>query len=175
MKALPAMDKLWAPWRQQFIYNHREKPRSCLFCRVKKSRQDVKNFLIERGKLSFTMLNLYPYNNGHLMVVPYRHIGSLELLNRQEVEEIFLLIQKTTKTLGRVIKPHGYNIGMNIGKAAGAGFAGHLHLHLVPRWEGDINFMPVCSQTKVVSESLQSLYQKITDDIKSSRNRKARA
>jgi len=107
------------------------------------------------------MLNMYPYNNGHVMVAPKRHKPSLEVLSLPELTDLMLLLNKTTKLLSKVIKPHGYNIGVNIGKVSGAGFPGHVHIHIVPRWEGDTNFMPVLTDVKVISESLRSLYERL--------------
>ncbi len=105
------------------------------------------------------MLNLYPYNNGHVMVAPYRHVKSLELLSDEELLDMIRLINKTKVAIDKILKPHGFNIGLNIGKAAGAGFAGHVHAHIVPRWTGDTNFMPATAGAKVISESLDSLYE----------------
>ena len=113
--------------------------------------------VIEKAKHSFSMLNLYPYNNGHVMVAPYRHVRSLELLSDVEIADLMILVIKTKKKLDRLLKPDGYNIGMNLGKVGGAGYAGHLHIHIVPRWVGDTNFMPVMSGTKVISESLDAM------------------
>ena len=103
------------------------------------------------------MLNLYPYNNGHVMVAPYRHVKSLELLSEAELTDMMRLVNRIKVTLDKKLKPDGYNIGMNIGKVAGAGFAGHIHIHVVPRWAGDTNFMPMISDTKIVSESLEAM------------------
>lgn len=110
----------------------------------------------------FALLNKYPYNNGHLMVAPYRHVGTLELLRAEEWSEILRMSQRLTKRLTETLKPHGFNMGLNLGRAAGAGIPGHLHLHIVPRWNGDTNFMPVLAQTKVISQSLDELYTVLT-------------
>ena len=107
------------------------------------------------------MLNIYPYNNGHLMIAPYRHKGSLQDLNEYEMLELMVLTKKSVKELDKILKPDGYNIGINLGKVAGAGFPGHLHVHIVPRWNGDTNFMPVLTKTKIISESLDSLYKRL--------------
>lgn len=120
-----------------------------------------KSFIIEKTKHSFSMLNIYPYNNGHIMVTPKKHKPSLEHLSLPELTDLMLLLNKTTKLLSRAIKPQGYNIGVNIGKVSGAGFPGHVHIHVVPRWEGDTNFMPLFSDVKVISESLRSLYERL--------------
>ena len=114
------------------------------------------------------MLNLFPYNNGHVMVAPYRHVKSLELLSGEELLDLMNLVNKTKIILDKKIKPHGYNIGLNIGKIGGAGFAGHIHIHIVPRWAGDTNFMPLIADSKVVSESLDAMYKLLTEKMKPS-------
>ena len=151
------MDKLWAPWRSKYIYLRQNK--KCIFCGVKGAGDIKKRFIVERAKHSFSMLNLYPYNNGHVMVAPYRHVRSLELLTDGELLDLMALINRTKVLLDKKFRPHGYNIGLNLGKIAGAGFAGHVHIHIVPRWTGDTNFMPVISGTKIVSESLEAVYK----------------
>jgi ATP adenylyltransferase len=155
------MDKIWAPWRKEYITN--EKPRDCIFCSKPRSRQDKKNFIIKRTKFSFSMLNIFPYNNGHIMVAPFKHTKDLQDLNDREILDLISLVKQTCAVLSKILKPKGFNIGMNIGKLSGAGFSEHLHIHIVPRWEGDTNFMPVISDTKVISESLSSLYQRFKD------------
>lgn len=151
------MDKLWAPWRSKYIYMRKRK--KCIFCINKSTRDDKARYILVRSKYSFSMLNLYPYNNGHVMVAPYRHVKSLELLNNAEMADVMNLVNRTKVALDKKLKPHGYNIGLNIGKVGGAGFAGHVHIHIVPRWEGDCNFMPVTAGTKIVSESLDAMYK----------------
>lgn len=141
---------LWAPWRSKYIYSRKKK--RCIFCRPD-------DYVIEKTKYSFSMLNIYPYNNGHTMVAPRRHVKSIEYLSEKEVCDLMALVVKTKKILDKKLRPHGYNIGFNIGKAAGAGFAGHMHIHIVPRWEGDTNFMPMISDTKVLSDSLDAVYR----------------
>jgi ATP adenylyltransferase len=149
------MKQLWAPWRNKFLTHPPAK--GCIFCQKPRSRRDAANLIVERGRSAFSILNLYPYNNGHVMIVPYRHVRTLNQLKPEELSEIFDMANKLTKKLDRVLKPHGYNIGFNIGRAAGAGIEKHVHLHVVPRWIGDTNFMPVLSGTKVISESLEAL------------------
>ena len=127
-----------------------------------KEKQDRKNYVFMRRRYSFAMLNLYPYNNGHIMIAPYRHVKSLEGLTRQEISAIMIHVQDCEKMLRALLKPQGFNIGLNEGRVAGAGFKDHIHLHIVPRWNGDTNYMPIFSKTKVISESLDTLYQKIT-------------
>lgn len=148
------MDKLWAPWRSKYIYSRKRK--GCIFCGTKISGKDNR-FVIERSVHSYSMLNIYPYNNGHVMVAPNRHVKSLELLSSAELADLIKLLNKTKTLIDSKLKPDGYNIGMNVGKVSGAGFAGHIHIHIVPRWNGDTNFMPVISDTKIVSESLGAM------------------
>lgn len=148
------MDKIWAPWRSKYIYLRRRK--GCIFCGNKNS-GDEKHHIIRRSKYSFAMLNLYPYNNGHIMVAPYRHVKSLEFLSAKELMDVMSLVNAAKIDLEKELKPDGFNIGLNIGKVAGAGFAGHVHIHIVPRWLGDTNFMPVTAGTKVISESLEAM------------------
>jgi ATP adenylyltransferase len=153
------MKKIWAPWRRKYICHL--PVRGCIFCEKPRSRNDAKNYLLERGRTVFSILNLYPYNNGHLMIAPYRHIASPALLNSAETAELFEMMTRLMKKLDQVIKPHGYNIGMNVGRTAGAGCDKHIHMHVVPRWNGDTNFMPVLTGTKVISESLKALRQRL--------------
>jgi len=148
------MDKLWAPWRSKYIYLRDRK--GCIFCGNRKTGKNT-GYITERTRHSFSMLNLYPYNNGHVMVAPYRHVKSLELLSDAEMTDLMRLVNRTKLKIDKKLKPDGYNIGINLGKSGGAGYAGHLHIHIVPRWDGDTNFMPVLSGTKVVSESLDAM------------------
>ncbi|MFC1808203.1 HIT domain-containing protein [Candidatus Omnitrophota bacterium] len=153
------MKKLWAPWRSKFIYSRKKK--GCIFCAAKNAKSQEKHFVVKKTKSSFSILNIYPYNTGHMMVAPKRHVSRLDLLAKAETSDLMALVNKTTKALDKLLKPKGYNIGVNIGAAAGAGFPGHVHIHIVPRWNGDTNFMPVLSETKVISESLDSLYERL--------------
>ncbi len=152
------MKKLWAPWRVEYIRN----PRSgCFFCDGLKKKDHQKALIIEIGKQVFTIMNRYPYNNGHIMVAPVRHVGLLEHLDDLEILEINRLLIRAMNAIDHALKPQGYNIGINQGKVAGAGVVDHVHVHLVPRWQGDTNFMPILSNTKVVSEALVETYEKI--------------
>ena len=153
-------DRLWAPWRTQFLM--RPKVGRCIFCVAKQSAADRQHHVIARETRIFALLNRYPYNNGHLMVAPYRHIGTLEALQAVEWSQMLQLVQRLTKRLSVALKPHGFNVGLNLGRTAGAGIPGHLHLHVVPRWNGDTNFMPVLANTKVISQSLDELYTLLT-------------
>ena len=154
------IDRLWAPWRAAFIRG--PKPKHCIFCAAKRSRRDRKTLVVARGKTAFALLNLYPYNNGHLLVAPFRHVATLEGLRPAEWTDMLRLLQRLTRTLSKHLHPHGFNLGMNLGRAAGAGIPGHLHLHVVPRWVGDVNFMPVMTNTKLISQSLDELYRLLT-------------
>ncbi len=150
---------LWAPWRIKYILG--EKVKGCIFCNAVKSENDEENFVVERLKYCFVILNKYPYNNGHLMIVPYKHTGNFEELDEKILKELMATAQKYVKKLKKVMKADGINIGINIGRIAGAGIENHIHLHIVPRWAGDNNFMPVIGGTKVISESFESVYNKL--------------
>lgn len=162
------MDKLWAPWRVKYVTKIVKKAKGCVFCDILKDKKDKKNFIIKRTKYAYSVLNIYPYNNGHLLVIPNRHVADLSDLDREERNGLFDLLDETKALLGKVMNPNGYNIGINLGKAAGAGFPKHVHIHLVPRWEGDVNFMPVIADTKVVSQSLKALYEQLIQSRKTS-------
>jgi len=151
------MDKLWAPWRSKYVYL-RKRVR-CIFCNNKNSKNSFTRYIIDRTRHSFSMLNIYPYNNGHVMAAPFRHVKNLEDLSGEELMDLIALVKNTKKLLDKKMRPHGYNIGMNVGKVGGAGFDGHIHMHIVPRWTGDTNFMPVLADTKIVSDSLDALYR----------------
>ncbi len=154
------LDKLWAPWRVGYISKARSSSSAkCIFCRVKRPASDRADRVVARGRFCFSILNLYPYNNGHLMVAPYRHVGKLSRLNPAEWLEMLELTNDSVARLDRTMSPHGYNIGVNLGRVAGAGILGHLHLHVVPRWTGDTNFMPSIAGTKVISQSLDAAYR----------------
>lgn len=155
------MEKLWAPWRMEYILQ--PKPKGCIFCeKPKQENADRDNFILHRARHSFIIMNYYPYNNGHLMVVPYRHLSRLDALTSDERAELMELISSTSVILEKKMNCEGLNIGMNLGRIAGAGIDEHLHFHIVPRWGGDTNFMPVVGHTKVISQGLWELY----DDLK---------
>jgi len=153
------MDRLWAPWRIKYIKVKRQK--KCIFCQSLKSQR--KNYIIMKSRHSISLLNTFPYTNGHLMVSPIRHIRELSQLKDNEILDLFKTLNDTKKLLDKALKPDGYNIGINISRNAGAGIIGHLHIHIVPRWIGDTNFMPVLYDTKVVSQSLNELYKQLKD------------
>ena len=153
------MERIWAPWRIEYI----EKPKEggCILCQKPRENNDEANFILYRGQSNFIILNAFPYNPGHLMVVPYRHITNLQDLTDDEAKEHLDVVKRAVKLLTEVLKPAGFNIGLNIGKIAGAGIKHHLHTHIVPRWQGDVNFMPVLSDTRVISEALAATYKKL--------------
>jgi len=155
-----SMDRLWAPWRSRFIYQRRH--RRCIFCGSRRpGRRDADRLIIARSRHAFALLNLYPYTNGHLMVAPFRHVKEPRRLSAAEWADLWQLLLASQRLLDRVLHPQGYNIGINVGRAAGAGITGHLHVHLVPRWVGDTNFITTQANTKVISESLRELYRKL--------------
>lgn len=154
------MKVIWAPWRMKYILS--EKSEECPFCEKANQKKDKENYILLRGKRTFIILNTFPYNNGHLMVVPYRHLANLEELNQQELSELTSLVMKGVTSLKEAFNPDGFNIGLNLGEAAGAGIKDHLHIHIVPRWSGDNNFMPVVADTKVIMESLDDTYKKLS-------------
>ncbi len=155
------MKQIWAPWRMKYIL--RDKEQACIFCQKPEEKRDKENYLLFRGDTSFLMLNIYPYSNGHILVAPYKHVSRLADLEESELLELMLLTRKAMGLLEEVIQPQGFNIGMNLGRVAGAGIEDHLHLHIVPRWEGDTNFMPVLSGTTVVPEALETTYRKLRE------------
>ena len=148
---------IWAPWRVSFIKGKREK--GCVFCKRFRSEDSIDNLIVHRGKTCFVILNKFPYNSGHTMVVPNRHIGDLAKFTADEAREFFELTRRTALIIERTLKPHAMNLGMNLGESSGAGVPGHLHMHLVPRWNGDTNFMPVIGGTKVISVPLEPIYE----------------
>jgi ATP adenylyltransferase len=159
------MEHIWAPWRREFILQG-GKHTECFLCLKPREDRDGANFILHRGKLNYILLNAYPYNPGHLMVTPYRHVGDLTELDENEAKEHIELVKLSVKLLKHSIKPAAFNVGMNLGKIAGAGVDDHIHTHVVPRWQGDTNFMPVISETKVLSEALAQSYQVLCAGLK---------
>ena len=151
---------LWAPWRMEYIRGASSGEPGCVFCEAPRM-DDEKALIVYRGRTSYVILNKYPYNSGHLMVVTYRHVPSIEDLSDEELIEVSRLVRLSVKALRDEYKPHGFNIGVNIGEAAGAGIAGHFHIHIVPRWRGDANFMLTVGSTKVMPESLENTYRRL--------------
>ena len=159
------MEHLWAPWRIRYILG--EKETGCFFCRKSQEADDAKNHILIRDRNCFALFNTYPYNAGHLMVTPYKHTGELDDLSDQELTELMLLMRRCKQLLARAIKPHGFNIGLNLGRPAGAGVLDHVHIHIVPRWDGDTNFMPVLADTHVVPQALDELYEMLKRHVES--------
>jgi len=154
------MNYLWSPWRMKYIMNHEPKA-DCIFCSALMQEDSPENLIIYRGRLSFVILNRFPYTSGHLMVVPIAHFTSIEDLPADTLTELMQLTSKSMQVLREIYNPQGFNIGANIGEAAGAGVASHVHFHIVPRWEGDTNFMTAVSQTRVLPETLEDTYSRI--------------
>ncbi len=153
------MEILWSPWRSKYIESFKDEDKkkpACFFCEaIESPDRDAELLVVTRRDLCFVMLNRFPYNNGHFLIAPYRHIGSFDELTKEEMTAIMELINDSIKVLDHCVAPHGYNIGANLGREAGAGVPGHLHFHIVPRWNGDTSFMPLISETKVVSQALE--------------------
>ena len=151
--------RLWAPWRMEYILS--EKNTGCVFCGAKKSENLKQRHILKLGKTCFVILNIYPYTNGHLMVVPYTHQAGLRDLNDEELLDLQRWVDESVQILERAISPDGFNIGMNLGHAAGAGVEDHVHWHVVPRWVGDVNFMPVLSDVRVMIQHLNDTYDQL--------------
>ena len=154
-------NNLWAPWRGVYVTG--EKSKACIFCEKPESGDDAACYIVHRGQHIYVIMNLFPYNNGHMMLIPYRHISSIIEMNAEETAEMALLLNRSIAVLTEVMSPEGFNIGYNMGAAAGAGIAAHLHQHIVPRWNGDTNFMPVIANTKVISEHMDVTYRKLKE------------
>jgi ATP adenylyltransferase len=153
-------ERLWAPWRMEYIQGTAGAS-GCIFCDKPAAGDDEANLIVHRGELAFVLMNLYPYSNGHLMVAPYRHVAAPGNLDEVERLEMWALLDRALAVLGEVMTPHGFNAGINIGRVAGAGVEDHLHLHVVPRWNGDTNFMPVLADIKVIPEHLIETRRKL--------------
>jgi ATP adenylyltransferase len=150
---------IWAPWRLQYILS--KKGPGCIFCEKPGQEHDRENLILHRSAQNFVIMNLYPYNNGHLMVVPYRHVYSILELSDDEMADLMKLTQHSVNCLRKAFRPEGFNIGMNIGKVAGAGIEEHLHLHIIPRWVGDTHFMALLGEVRVIPEHVQSTYDRL--------------
>jgi ATP adenylyltransferase len=168
------MDHLWAPWRlsYQTAPKERDKPSptgsDCFICRAVASSEDRANLVVHRSELSVVILNRFPYNNGHLLVCPLAHKGKFDELTTEEILDLQLVLRRMMGIMQKRMKPDGFNVGLNLGAAAGAGVPGHLHWHIVPRWAGDVNFMPVVGDTKVISQALDALYDLLVEELKAS-------
>jgi len=161
MKSDSKSEILWAPWRMEYILG--EKESGCIFCTRINQDSDKENLILLRGKNNFVIMNKYPYNNGHLMVVPNRHTSEFDSLSDPEKLEMMNLVSKSMNVLKITVNPDGFNVGLNIGEIAGAGIDDHLHFHIVPRWAADTNFMPVVGQTKVISEDLGETWERLKE------------
>ena len=154
------MDRLWSPWRYDYV-SKSAPAGGCIFCEKAAERHDEKNYVIHRGSRNFVLLNIYPYTNGHLMIAPYEHVATMEEAAEETLAEMMLLTREAERRLRAVYRPGGVNIGMNIGECAGAGVAGHIHMHVLPRWFGDANFMTSVGETRVMPEDLRASWEKL--------------
>jgi ATP adenylyltransferase len=163
------MDQLWAPWRLAYVTTAKEPPSAedCFLCRGLARDDDRNNLVAKRTPLSVVFLNRFPYNNGHLLIAPHAHKANLDDLTQEEILDGQETIRLCLRTLDELMHPDGYNVGLNLGRAAGAGVPGHLHWHIVPRWNGDTNFMPILADVKVIVQSLDALYERLTTRWKS--------
>jgi ATP adenylyltransferase len=153
------MKQLWAPWRMEFLLS--DKKTGCPFCLLPAAKQDTENLILHRSASCFVIMNRYPYNNGHLMVIPFQHEKELDQLPAATAVDMTQTLQKTVAVLKKTFKPDGFNIGINLGAAAGAGIPGHLHYHVIPRWIGDTNFMPILNDVRVMNEYLKDTYARL--------------
>lgn len=161
-------ERLWAPWRFPYIEKAKGDASSCIFVELPAQQNDRENLILFRGALAFVMLNSFPYTNGHLMVAPYRHTANLSDLTNEEMLEVTKLVAQSVEWLKSAYKPEGFNVGLNLGRAAGAGIQDHLHWHIVPRWSGDTNFMPVIGEVRVLPQSLEDSYDVLVKHAKGS-------
>lgn len=159
------MDYIAAPWREEYVKKV-FKMKECIFCQALKQKNDKQCYILHRGDHNFILLNKYPYTPGHLMIAPYAHLASIELAEKKSAEELIELLTKCLRILREQYKPQGFNTGMNIGHSAGAGVADHYHLHIIPRWTGDSNFMPLIGKTKIVLEDLHTTYDRLLSHFK---------
>lgn len=157
------MDLLWSPWRYDYITGSgAARTGGCVFCDIlNNSATDEENYILKRAEFNFVILNIYPYGTGHLLIVPFAHIAEIDKADKRTTDEMMDLTKSAQTALGEVYAPHGFNLGMNLGKSAGAGVADHFHMHVLPRWAGDVNFMTAIAQTRTVPESLSTTYQKL--------------
>ena len=160
------MNRLWAPWRESYISKLSTKQKVCVFCSILADKKDKQHMIFIRKAHAYAVLNIYPYSNGHCMVMPNRHVSDISKLSQLEYMQLMELLRETKDLLQKVFKPQGFNVGINLGRIAGAGIPGHVHVHIVPRWKGDHNFMPVTANTKVISQSLSVIYKKLDDAYK---------
>ena len=162
------MENLWAPWRIEYILG--KKAPGCIFCDKPRENRDTENLILYRGRCNYVIMNAFPYNNGHMMVVPYRHTATLAGWSSEEQKELMEVADMAVGLLHRIMRPDGFNLGINMGQVAGAGIADHIHLHVVPRWSGDTNFMPVLADARVIPEYLNATYMKLKQGLKEMMN-----
>lgn len=155
------MERLWTPWRMEYIRSAAEEAPGCIFCDLPAAGDDRKAMILARSELAFVVLNKYPYNPGHVMVAPFRHVGDIALVRDEELTDTARLVRESVRAIREAWEPGGFNVGMNLGRVAGAGIPDHVHWHVVPRWDGDTNFMPVVGQTKVLPELLEETYAQL--------------
>lgn len=153
------MERLWAPWREAYVSAPQQETQGCIFCDKPREDRDADNYILLRAHGVFVILNAFPYNNGHMMVVPYAHVGDFDAIAPETLSEMMTVAQRCTRVLRATLRPAAFNLGMNLGRPAGAGVADHLHLHIVPRWAGDTNYMSVVADTRVLSQSLGSSFE----------------
>lgn len=156
------MEHLWSPWRMEYIMRNEAAP-GCIFCKALQQEDNLVNLIVTRGKTAFVILNRYPYTSGHIMVVPNAHQPSLELLDAETRGEMMELVSRSLQVMRAVYKPEGFNVGVNIGAAAGAGVTDHVHIHVVPRWAGDTNFMSTLAGARVLPEALEDTYRRLRE------------
>ncbi len=154
------MDRLWNPWRFQYV-SKEKRPEGCIFCDLPRENNDEENLIVHRARFNYIILNRYPYTTGHLMVVPFVHTDSLQGIDGATSQELFELVRAADDKLRQVYRPKGMNLGMNLGEAAGAGIAEHIHMHVLPRWIGDANFLTVVGETRILPEELSETYRKL--------------
>lgn len=159
------MDVLWSPWRYSYIKSaatdSEVRENYCVFCEVQQTDDDKSKFILHRATYNFIILNIYPYITGHLMIIPFAHIGNLEEAAKEITDEMMDLTKRAQTALREIYEPHGFNLGMNLGRASGAGVAGHIHMHMLPRWSGDSNFIGTIGETRIIPEDLETTYEKL--------------
>jgi ATP adenylyltransferase len=159
-----ATQRIWAPWRLSYVKDaSKDKESGCIFCAALQAGDDAASLIVHRGDRCFVILNKFPYTNGHLMVAPYEHVASLQELDQETLGELMALAQRSMNALETSYSPHGYNVGFNQGRVAGAGVEHHIHMHVVPRWGGDTNFMPVLGDTRVMNQTLEDSYETVRE------------
>jgi ATP adenylyltransferase len=163
------MNYLWSPWRMKYIQDHSLEEGACIFCNLSNQPDGTENLIVHRAEFVFVILNRYPYTSGHIMVVPFEHQASFEDLEDKILSELMQVTATCMRVLRRLYRPHAFNLGANVGESAGAGIADHVHMHIVPRWTGDTNFMSTLGQTRVLPEELEVTYKRICTEWQNSK------